>query len=273
LPGLVRLRLDPTFTTLFSAADGQPTRIGELEVPYEAVVAGVRRRSYDRLPTRFRQPRRAAALVAETLWTPTAVAVRPRGWARARLGAAIAGRMWQVAAFFDPRMVKPVVLGADAQTAGLRALDAAGFSSAIPGVLQYDLPDADPALDQLFEREELAALVDGGVTANIPAALAWRSVQRGKIGTRNAFLLAFDCFHPQWDPRHLWLQPITQAVALQGLRDVPFADWIIRFEPTPSPAMLVPGPETVDLAIGWGRASLDQVLPMLRRAVEPVWWD
>jgi hypothetical protein len=181
--------------------------------------------------------------------------------------------MWQVAAFFDPRMVKPVVLGADEQTAGLQALDAAGFSSAIPGVLQYDLPDADPALDQLFEREELAALVDGGVAANIPAALAWRSVQRGKIGTRNAFLLAFDCFHPQWDPRHLWLQPITQAVALQGLRDVQFADWIIRFEPTPSPVMLVPGPESVDLAIGWGRASLDQVLPMLQRAVEPVWWD
>jgi hypothetical protein len=242
-------------------------RLDQLEVPYEAVVAGVRRRSYDRLPARFRQPRWAAEPTAE------AAVARPRRLARARMGAAIAGRMWQVAAFFDPRIVKPVMLGADDGTNALRAFDAAGFSSAIPGVLHYDLPEPDPGLDELFEREELAALIDGGVVANVPNALAWRGVQRGKIGTRNAFLLAFDCFHPQWDPRHLWLQPITQAVALQRARDVPYADWIIRFEPTLSPVTLVPAAETVDQAIAWGRASVERVLPMLQRALEPVWWD
>jgi len=266
LPGLVRLHLDSTFGNLFSSITGEPTRLGELEVPYEAVVAGVRRRSYDRLPARFRKPRQAGEPTLEA-------EAQPRRLARAWMGAAIASRMWQVAAFFDPRIVKPVVLGADERTAGLRAIDAAGFSSAIPGVLHYDLADADPVLEDLFEREELAALIDGGVTANVPASLAWRSVQRGKLGTRNVFLLGFDCFHPQWDPRHLWLQPITQAVALQRVRDVPFADWIVRFEPTLSPVTLVPGPETVDLAIGWGSASVEKVLPMIERMLEPVWWD
>jgi hypothetical protein len=159
----------------------------------------------------------------------------------------------------------------------LRAIDAAGFSASIPGLLHYDIPDPDPetelALDTLFEREEVGALIDGGVTANVPAALAWERVQAGAIGTRNAFVLAFDCFHPQWDPRHLWLQPITQAVALQRARDGRYADWVLRFEPTLSPLTLVPSPETVDQAIEWGRAAIDPLIPMIERSLEPVWWE
>jgi predicted acylesterase/phospholipase RssA len=266
LPGLLRLQLRPAFGPLLSTRAGEPLKIRDLEIPYEAVVAGVRKRSYERLPARFRDPRRAAAGVGE-----------PRLWSRARMGAALASRMWQVAAFFDPRVVKAVALGSDELTAGLGAVDAAGFSAAIPGVLHYDIPDPDPVtaeiLGALFEREELAALVDGGVTANVPAELAWRRVQTGRLGTRNAFVLAFDCFHPQWDPRHLWLQPITQAVALQLARDARYADWIVRFEPTLSPLSLVPAPETIDLAIEWGRASVEPQIPLLERALEPVWWD
>jgi len=109
--------------------------------------------------------------------------------------------------------------------------------------------------------------------ANVPAALAWQRIQAGAIGTRNAFMLAFDCFHPQWDPKHLWLQPLTQAVALQRTRDVRYADWVLRFEPTLSPVTLVPGPETVDMAIGWGRAAIEPLIPMLERSLEPVWWE
>jgi hypothetical protein len=258
LPGLIRLHLATTFGSMFTGEDGEPMRIRDVEVPYEAVVAGVRRRSYERLPQRFRR-------------APGA------GRNRLALASAVAARMWQVALFFDPRVVKPVLLGADAQTVGLRAYDAAGFAAAIPGVLHYDVLEPDPetelALDGLFEREELAALVDGGVTANVPAALAWNRVRDGKLGTRNAFTLAFDSFHPQWDPRHLWLQPITQAIALQQARDARYADWTIRFEPTLSPVTLVPSPETVDHAIEWGRNSVDPLIPMLQRSLEPVWWD
>jgi predicted acylesterase/phospholipase RssA len=264
LPGLVRLRLDTTFGELFRTPEGRQLRISDLEIPYEAIVAGVSRRSFDRLPARFR--------------SPSGVGVREaRMLARARLGAAVAARMWQVAAFFDPRVVTPISLGADEVTATLRAIDAAGFSASIPGVLHYDVPDADAdteqALDDLFQREEIAALVDGGVTANVPCAFAWERVQEGAIGTRNAFVLAFDCFHPQWDPRHLWLQPITQAVALQRGRDVKYADWVLRFEPTLSPVTLVPGPESLDRAIRWGREAIEPLMPLLERSLEPVWWD
>jgi predicted acylesterase/phospholipase RssA len=273
LPGLVQLRLESTFGALFSSpTDGAPYRISDLEIPYEAIVGGVRRRSFDRLPVRFRRPPGAAAGA-----DAGPGAREPRLLARARLGAAGASRMWQVAAFFDPRVVKAVSLGGDELTRSLRAIDAAGFSASIPGVLHYDVTEPDPeterVLDTVLEREDVSALVDGGVTANVPAAFAWERVQAGAIGTRNAFVLAFDCFHPQWDPRHLWLQPITQAVALQRARDVRYADWVLRFEPTLSPVTLVPSPETVDQAIGWGRAAIEPLLPMLERSLEPVWWE
>jgi predicted acylesterase/phospholipase RssA len=266
LPGLLYLNLTASLGPDLVRGDGEQLRISDLEIPFEAVVAGVRRRSFDRLPRRFRSR------------TTTAGQHRPEARrSPARVGIAVATRMWQVAAFFDPRIVKPVVLGADDSTAQLNAIDAAGFSAAIPGVLHYDVADGDERTDgiltELFEREDLAALVDGGVTANVPAEIAWRRVQAGKLGTRNVFSLALDCFHPQWDPGHLWLQPITQGVQLQMVRNAPFADWVLRMEPTLSPLNLVPEPQQVDNAIEWGRASIEPLLPMIRRFLEPVAWD
>lgn len=266
LPGLLYLNLTASLGPDLVRGDGEQLRISDLEIPFEAVVAGVRRRSFDRLPRRFRQR------------STTAGQHRPEARrSPARVGIAVAARMWQVAAFFDPRIVKPVVLGADDSTAQLNAIDAAGFSAAIPGVLHYDVADGDERtagiLTELFEREDLAALVDGGVTANVPAEIAWRRVQAGKLGTRNVFSLALDCFHPQWDPGHLWLQPITQGVQLQMVRNAPFADWVLRMEPTLSPLNLVPEPQQVDNAIEWGRASVEPLLPMIRRFLEPVAWD
>ena len=184
--------------------------------------------------------------------------------------------MWQVAAFIDPRVVKPIVLGSDDLTAAFDAVDAAGFSAAIPGVLHYDVHPGDARMDRLLaelvEREEVAALVDGGVVSNVPAEQAWRRVQAGKLGTRNAFILAFDCFHPQWDPRHLWLQPLTQAVQLQLRANAPFADLMVRFEPTLSPVDLVPPPERLDTAFEWGSETMARSLPLVQRMLEPVGW-
>jgi predicted acylesterase/phospholipase RssA len=266
LPGLLTLRLAGPVADALRNPDGSPLRLNDLDIPYDAVVAGVRLGAFERLPKRFR-----SAPVASATAKPPA-----RRSTRVLTPGAVT-RLWQVAAFFDPRVVKPIVLGADALTADFNAVDAAGFSAAIPGVLHYDADPADVRmeglLDRLLEREEVAALVDGGVAANVPVELAWRQVQQGRLGTRNAVYLAFDCFHPQWDPRHLWLQPITQAVQVQMARNAPFADWIVRFEPTLSPIDLVPDPERLDSAVEWGRTSIEPVLPLLERLLEPVGWD
>lgn len=266
LPGLLRLKLAEQIGGYFINDDGSRLRIRDLAIPYEAVVAGVRRRSFERLPKSYTEaPPPGELREPEARYSPL------------KLGPAVVKRLWQVAAFVDPRVVKPIVLGADELTLDLPAVDAAGFSCAIPGVLHYDIDPEDTAvgdiLRALFQREDLAALIDGGVVSNVPAELAWRRVHTGLIGTRSAFYLAFDCFHPQWDPKHLWLQPITQAVQLQMTRNAPFADWIVRFEPTLSPVNIVPHPDYVDKAIAWGRASIEPLLPMIKRFLEPVAYE
>lgn len=267
MSGLLTLWLHDSLGHLFRQEDGTPTRINQLPVAYEAVVAGVRRAAFDKLPRRFR----ATAASMRSRVAPLA------RYSQRSLAPAIATRMWQVAAFFDPRVVRPIVFGADSLTAECDALDAAGFSAAIPGVLHYDIDDANTRMDQLLtelaDRESISALVDGGVSSNVPAEQAWRRVQAGKIGTRNAMVLAWDCFHPQWDPRHLWLQPITQAVALQHVRNAPFADHVIRFSPTLSPIDLVPEPDRFDTSLGWGAAAVEPALPLLAKLLEPVGWD
>lgn len=95
-------------------------------------------------------------------------------------------------------------------------------------------------------------MVDGGAASNVPVELAWERVRDGRLGTRNACYLAFDCFHPHWDPRHLWLVPITQAVQLQMVRNLPYADHLVRFEPTLSPVNLAPSAAAIDRACRWG---------------------
>ena len=55
------------------------------------------------------------------------------------------------------------------------AVDAAGFSSAVPGVLHYDMTRDDPRmtemLETLMEREDVVGLVDGGVANNVPGLM------------------------------------------------------------------------------------------------------
>src|SRR6202012_1068234 len=149
---------------------------------------------------------------------------------------------------------------ADDATRDFNVVDAAAFSSAIPGVLHHETSDPRmvPILDELCADKGIAAIVDGGAASNVPVELAWKRVRDGRLGTRNACYLAFDCFHPQWDPRNLWLVPITQAIQLQMVRNLPDADHLVRFEPTLSPVNLAPSAESIDRASRWGQNSVDK---------------
>ena len=48
---------------------------------------------------------------------------------------------------------------------------------------------------------------------------------------------------------------------------------IIRFQPTLSPVDLIPEPERLDEAIGWGEAAVERELPLIRAFLEPVAWE
>lgn len=263
LAGVFSLRFDQFADALFRRADGERIRMSDLAIPFDVVVAGVRRQPYAALPSRFRRPELAA------------LQMRTLPFLSIGIGPQVAARLWQVSAFIDLRVVKPVVIGDNDQTRQFDVVDAASFSSAIPGVLHHETSDPRmvPLLDALCEDKEVAALVDGGAASNVPVELAWKRVRDGRLGTRNACYLAFDCFHPQWDPRHLWLVPIAQAVQLQMVRNAPYADHLVRFTPTLSPANLAPSAASIDRACAWGRKSVDKAIPVTTALLQPTWWE
>lgn len=154
-------------------------------------------------------------------------------------------------------------------------VDAQSFSAAIPGVLHHETRSTRmvPLIDRWMADKKVAALVDGVAASNVPVELAWRRLREGRIGTRNGVVLALDCFHPQWDPKHLWLTPITRAVQVQMVRNAPYADQLVRMTPTLSVTNLAPNRERLDQAVAWGEASMAGVLPLLDALLEPVWWD
>ncbi len=263
LTSVMSLRFDEFAAPMFEGPDGRPLRMKDTAIPYDTVVAGVHRELFKRLPASFRRQEYAYLKLRS-------MPVRPIG-----LGPQMVRRLWQVASFIDTRMVKPLVLGGDELTRELNIVDAASFSAAIPGVLHHETKDPAmvPLLDDYLASKDVAALVDGGAASNVPAEQAWLKVQRGRIGTRNATYLALDCFHPQLDPRHLWLTPITRAVNLQMVRNAPYCDYLLETTPTLSPLTLAPNGKALDQAIAWGRASAEQAIPFVLAMQEPVWWE
>lgn len=250
LPGLVRLHLRG-MDKMLRHPDGTPLRIKDLAIPYDAMIGGVRVSAYKNLP---QIPERRPHL----LGTPMM----------------IAERMLQLISYFSPQVAKEIVLGRDERTRELRVVDAIGLSSAIPGVLQYapyrDDEESLAILRELREQHGLMAFMDGGTVANVPARAAWEGVESGRIGTRNAYFLALDCFHPQWGAGHAWLIPVTQAIQAQLPAQRPYYDWLLRFQPTPSPVNLLPSDEVFDKAFQWGWAQADTVLPQIREALRPL---
>lgn len=250
LPGLVRLHLRG-MDRILRNPDGSAMRIEDMGIPYDAVIAGVRLAAYEKMP-QLKMGRLNAG-------TP---AMR------------IAERMVQLISFFSPQVAREIVLGRDPATRRLRVVDAIGLSSAIPGVLQYvpwhEDPESLQILARLREQHRLFAFMDGGTVANVPARAAWEGVEGGRIGTRNAYYLALDCFHPQWGAGHTWLYPVTQMIQAQLPAQRPYYDWLVRFQKTPSPVNLLPSEGMFDNAFRWGWNQAESVLPQLQEALRPL---
>lgn len=253
LPGVLRLHLAGLESEL-SDADGKRLRIRDLAIPYEVVVAGVQASILERMPS---------FLSGE----------QTRG-RRAHLRSALAKRAWQLTTLITPNLLDEVVLGRDQETAEFDVLEAAGFSAAIPGVIQFDPRQRSRHMHHLIaklcKQRELMAIVDGGVASNVPAKAAWRGVQGGKLGSRNAFYLALDCFAPQTHYKQLLLWPVTQAVQLQMPANRAYFDWLQQFKPTLSPANLLPDPADLDLSWAWGWEQMNDSLPVIKKSLEPL---
>lgn len=260
-PGVTRLFLNTVIGDIFKRADGEGMRLSDLEIPMDTVVAGIRRGALDETPEQY--------ALSHHLHEDK----RPHPL---QLRAQVARQLVRLVKFANPRVAQEIVLGRDELTREFNAVDAAGFSAAIPGLLHYDVIREDPRMEallhQLMDREDVVALVDGGVANNVPVGPAWRQVQDGRIGTRNAYYLAFDSFHPQNGVGHFWLQPLTRIIALQVAAHERYAHRRIAFKPTLSPLSLLPDAAQLDRAVGWGRDQMESELPRIQKFFERVRW-
>ncbi len=261
LPGVLRMFLHAAIGARFRHPDGTSMTLADLEIPFDAVVAGIRRGAMTETPEQYG--------VSHHL-------PEDRRPGRLELRAQLAAQLVRMVGFFNPMVVRELVIGACGLTRGFDCVDAAGFSGAIPGVLHYDVSRPDPRMHELLEtlmrREDLVALVDGGVANNVPANTAFRRVQEGVIGTRNCFYLCFDSLHPQTSLGHMWIHPIERILALQVALNERYMHRHLRFPRTLSPLHILPNEREMDRAVRWGRAHMLQELPLVKKFFEPVVW-
>jgi hypothetical protein len=166
-----------------------------------------------------------------------------------------------------------VALGRDPGTEAFDALDAVGFSSAVPGVLQYDLGGEDEEmrrlLDRLYAADGITRLVEGGLTSNVPARVAWETVASGRFGRRTAFVVALDGFAP--NARRIGWLPVQMAVRAANVdADRAFADLYVPFSRTLSPLNLLPTIRDAMEAVRWGRDELRPHLAFARTMCAPI---
>lgn len=259
LPATLRLRLRTALGSLFVREDGLPMRFSDCEIPLVVVATGITvdamKHDLDFYEHLLDDDVRRTGVGGGLQGTLKALRILREFLAR-------------------PDALRCIGLGRDAGTDAFEVLDAAGFSSAVPGVIHYDVLREDPRmhriLDQLYAEYGITRLGEGGLTSNVPARIAWETIASGRIGgRRNAFVLALDCFAP--NSRRLAWYPMQQAVRTANVdADRAFADLYLPFPRTLSPLNLVPSVRDAMTAIRWGREELAPHMPFVEAMCRPL---
>ncbi len=259
LPAALRLFLRAAVGRYFNATEGKSgLTLADLPIPIIVTVSGIKRGMLPR-PVEFYE--RLLELSPRALLNPARVAERVQG---------AFGALAEL--FSQPEIMVKLHLGADDETRQFDALDAVGFSSALPGVIHYDVLRDDSRMHQLlselFEKKGIFRLIDGGLVDNLPAKAAWRAVHKGQIGTRNAFILALNAFALKLSTP-LWL-PLQRLAELTVAPNRPYAHLVKDFKRTLSPLELVPTVADLAKAVEMGREQLLPDLPFLMRMMAPL---
>ena len=259
LPATLRLHLQSAMQHHF-LVDDEPMRLDQLRIPTEIMVAGIKMGGLPHDPSYYE-----GLLDLGSVRGPLQVAAFRR-----RIG-----RMYDSIRelLMNPSVLHELVVGRDPLTHTFDVIDAVGFSSAIPGVIHYDVVREDPRMHSILQavmaKHGLARLVDGGVVSNVPARTAWLGVQEGKIKRRNVFILALDSFAPGFNANMLFA-PIQHLVQQNVKRDRPYAHQVKAFHDVLSPLNLVPRYDRVVHSVVKGKRSLERDIPFVRAMMEPV---
>ena len=256
LPAAMRLYLRAAIGDFLKGPDGHPLTLGQLAIPLVVAVTGIRNGALPRDPSYYEH---LLDLHGR----------EPRPSALSRMMSEIFQALGELVVQRD-RLAR-IYLGADEETRAFDAIDAVGFSSALPGVIHYDVVRDDERmhalLRALLDRHDVFRLVDGGLVDNLPARAAWGAVQRGAIGTRNVFVLALEGFGPKLS-QPLWFG-LEQLAAQNVARSRPFVHHHRSFQRVLSPLEVVPGEAELQRAVQAGKAELNPDMPLVARLCRP----
>jgi predicted acylesterase/phospholipase RssA len=261
LPAALRLDLRTALGELF-AIEGRQQRLAELPIPADVLATGLG-------PGALSEPSESyARMIDSELHSADALEKLPPATLARLVGPLVSLAM-------SRQVLLPIFLGADRETRRLAALDAAGFSAAIPGVLSYDLAEEDAegarVLGAVFERHALSGLVDGALSTLIPARYAWEAVEAGRIGTRHVAILALDALAKPRGSNALLL-PLLRVASATADRDRAFWDLHVNFQRAPNFLDVFPSDARLRAAAANGErefAETAHVLPALLAPVPP----
>ena len=263
LSGALRLDLRSALGELFEV-DGRQQTLADLALPTDVLTTGLG-------PGALSEGESFARMIDLELHSAGALEKLPRT-ALARLVGPL------VSLAMSRQVLVPLFFGADPETRRLAALDAAGFSAAIPGVLSYDLGAEDTQsaqiLERIFERHSLTGLVDGALSTLIPARYAWEAIEAGRIGTRNTAIVALDALAKPRGSNALLL-PLLRVASATADRDRAFWDLHVQFRRAPNFLDIFPTDARLAAAAEHGAqefAETARVLPVLLAPV-PAWKD
>ena len=247
LPATLRLYLRAAIGHLFKRPDGSDMTIDDLEIPMLIVVTGITVDGlkhdldyYEHFMDGFAGPSRV--------------------FRRSRLA-----RIGRVAGIFKemvgtPDALREIVFGADEATRQADVVDAVGFSSAIPGLIHYDIYREDERmrrlLDNLYGQTGITRLLEGGVVNNLPCRPAYAEVMRGRLTRRNPFVLALDCFAPS--ARSPIFLPVQQIIRPNVVRNHAFAHHVFDLKRRLNPLNMVPSMKDITKAMNW---TMDELSP------------
>jgi hypothetical protein len=174
---------------------------------------------------------------------------------------------------FAQKPLKAIYLGRDALTKEFDVLDAIGFSAAIPGIFHYDIQRCDlrmiSLVTDLFAREHISRLLDGGFVDNLPTEEALRAVHDGECDGYDPFALALDSFSPAIN-RHLLFYPVMRFAYENSRAGHEAAHLSVTFKNVLSPINLVPTKETLHHALKNGYEEFAPHLPFIRKMIGPI---
>jgi predicted acylesterase/phospholipase RssA len=259
LRSALRLDLRGALGDLF-LRDGQALRLHELAIPTDTLSSGLG-------PGALSEPRESYARTVDLEVRSAAALERVPAATLARLVGPL------VSLAMSRRVLVPLLFGADPATRRLAALDAAGFSAAIPGILAYDVDREDAEslriLDEIFARHALAGLVDGALVSLVPARYAWEALEAGRIGTRHCTVLALDAL-AKARGANAALFPLLRVAAATADRDKAFWDLHHNFRNAPPFLALFPSEERLRRAAEQGEREFEETARVLPPLLAPV---